>query len=113
MKTSKIPARLAAWAGLWAAALLWAVNMELALVLPDLDCVKQIHASTVISAAALIVACLAGMLSWRWARTEITGLGAPGTFHFIGALSALSSLIFAFALAMQTMASVVLTGCER
>ncbi|WP_407179049.1 hypothetical protein [Bradyrhizobium sp. STM 3562] len=113
MRAYRILARLWAWAGLWVAALLWAINAMLGLNLSYADCVKQIHASAMISLAALIVTCLAGALSWRSARADITGFSSPRTFRFIGALSALSSLVFGFALILQTIASVVLTGCER
>ncbi len=113
MSVSRVLARLSAWAGLWLTVLLWAVNTLLGLNLPYPDCAKQSHASVLLASIALIVACLAGGLSWRSSRSDIGGFSSPRTFHFIGALSALSCLVFVFALALQALAGVVLTGCER
>jgi phosphoglycerol transferase MdoB-like AlkP superfamily enzyme len=105
--------RLWAWTGLWVAALLWAVNMLLGLNLPYDDCVQENHASAIVSLAMLAATGAAAFASWRSARREITGLSSPRTFRFIGAMSALAALVFAFALAMQMVAAWVLTGCER
>jgi hypothetical protein len=105
--------RLAAWSGLWAPASLWALNMQLGQVLPYMDCARQIRSSAVISIAATVLAMLSGYVSWRSVRPPSTGFGSPPTLRFVGNVSALSALIFAFALIMQTIASLVLTGCER
>ncbi|MBV9561443.1 MAG: hypothetical protein JOY90_13490 [Bradyrhizobium sp.] len=87
--------------------------MQLGQILPYWDCERQTCLSAAISVAAALGAALGGVVSWRSARSEGHGFGAPGTVHFAAQLSALSSLVFAFALAMQAIASVVLTGCER
>jgi hypothetical protein len=105
--------RLAVWSGLWAPALLWAVNMQLGQVLPYVDCARQIRSSAVTSIAVTVLALLAGWVSWRSVRPPAAGFGSPSTLRFAGNVSALSALIFAFALFMQTIASLVLTGCER
>jgi hypothetical protein len=105
--------RLAVWSGLWAPALLWAANMQLGQVLPYIDCAREIRSSALTSIAATILTLLAGYVSWRSVRPPSTGFGSPSTLRFAGNLSALSALIFAFALIMQTTASLVLTGCER
>jgi hypothetical protein len=60
-----------------------------------------------------VVTLLAALTSWRMARTTPSGFGSPSTLRFNARLSALGALVFAFALALQTMASWVLTGCER
>ena len=105
--------RLWAWTGLWVATLLWAVNMLLGLNLPYDDCVGENHLAAVISLAMLPATAAAAFASWRSAKSEITGFSSPRTFRFIGAVSALAALVFAFALAMQMVAGWVLTGCER
>lgn len=105
--------RLAAWAGLWGAALLWAVNVAAGLTLPTFDCARQIRASALISAGFTALALLAALISWNLVRTTLIGFGSPRTLRFDAMLSALGALLFAFALALQTMASLMLTGCER
>ena len=110
---TKILARLAEWAGLWVATLLWAVNVQLGQILALTDCVTQRHVTAISSVAAVLATAFAGVLSWRSSKAEITGFRSPRTFHFAGALSALSSLVFIFALGLQAAASMVLTGCER
>jgi hypothetical protein len=105
--------RLAAWAGLWGAALLWAINLEAGQILPAIDCTRQLRPSALASAGFTVLALLAASISWRLARTRLAGFGSPQTLRFDARLSALGGLIFAFALALQTMASLVLTGCER
>jgi hypothetical protein len=87
--------------------------MQLGQVLPYIGCARQIRFAAVTSIAATVLTLLAGCVSWRSARPPSTGFGSPSTLRFVGNLSALSALIFAFALIMQTIASLVLTGCER
>jgi hypothetical protein len=113
MSFRRIRIRLAAWAGLWGAALLSAINLETGQILPAIDCTRQFRASVFVSAGFTVVALLAASVSWRVARTRLAGFGSPQTLPFDARLSALGGLIFAFALALQTMASLVLTGCER
>jgi hypothetical protein len=113
MRMSTPIARLAAWGGVAGAALLWAINLELGQILPYSDCVQEARMSALASAAALILACVFGALSLLAARAHIRGFASPRTIRFVAIMSALSALIFAFALAMQTIASVVISGCER
>jgi hypothetical protein len=113
MNFRRIRVRLAAWAGLWLAALLWAVNVEAGQILPMLDCIRQFRTSALVSAGFTLLALLAAFISLRQGRTNPTGFAAPQTIRFDAMLSALGALVFAFALALQTTASLVLTGCER
>jgi cytochrome b561 len=113
MNLHRIRIRLASWAGFWGAALLWAVNLEAGQILPGFDCTRQFRISALISAGFTVLALLTAVVSWRLARTSPTGFGSPQTLRFDARMSALGALIFAFALALQTMASLVLTGCER
>ena len=105
--------RLWAWTGLSVATLLWAVNMLLGLNLPYDDCVRENHLSAVISLAMLAATAAAAFASWRSAKGEVRRFSSPRTFRFIGTMSALAALVFAFALAMQMVAGWTLTGCER
>jgi hypothetical protein len=111
--SSRTRTRLRIWAGLWLAALLWAVNMQLGQLLPVVDCTRQFRLSAIISAAFALLALLGGWMSWRSARASLTGFGSPRTLRFDATLSALCALMFVFALLLQTTASLVLTGCER
>jgi hypothetical protein len=102
---------LAAWAGLCISALVWALNMQLSQVLPYYDCTRRIHLLTLLSLAGTIAACLAGLVSWL--VTGGASFGSNRVFRFVGTLNALSAAVFAFALVLQAIASLVLTGCER
>jgi hypothetical protein len=87
--------------------------MQLGQILPYIDCAQQFRYSAYISAAVVLLVLLAGYVSWRWVRSPPRGFGSQSTLRFAGKMSALSALVFAFALIMQTIASMVLTGCER
>jgi NADPH:quinone reductase-like Zn-dependent oxidoreductase len=113
MSTSKTIAHLCAWSGLWLASLVWAVNMQLGQVLPYLDCRNHAHASAIASFAAAAIAALSAVTSWRFAAQPMAADAPRDTFYFIGASSALAALVFTFALAMQGIAAMVLSGCER
>ena len=105
--------RIETWAGLWLAATAWAANMEIGQILPGLDCAHGVRHSAWVSFALTILALAAGSISWRRVRATPVGVNSPGTLRFAAKLSALSALAFAFALALQTVATLVLTGCER
>ncbi len=105
--------RLWAWTGLWASVTLWGANTLLGLNLSYGDCVRQNRALALISLAMFAASGAAAFASWRSSRFRSTGLSSPRTFRFIGTLSALASLVFAFALALQMVAGWMLAGCER
>jgi predicted membrane-bound spermidine synthase len=98
--------------GLLVASAVWAVNTELGQILPYLDCQQQVRFSAIGSFAGVVASCLAGLISWRVASHTRT-LGHLTTLKFVGSVSALSALVFAFALSLQGIASLVLNGCER
>jgi hypothetical protein len=93
--------------GLWGPPLLWATALQLGQVLPYMDCARGSHSLSMVAIAGLALVILAGLLVWR-----VAGRGRR-EFSFLAALSALSSVVFAFALALQTAATWILTGCER
>ena len=113
MSLHRIKIRLAAWTGLLSATLLWVVNMGAGQILPTFDCTRQLHVSALISLAFTVLALLAALVSWRLAYATPPGFASPRTLRFDAALSALGAFVFAFALGLQTVASWVLTGCER
>jgi len=113
MSLRRTAIRLSVWAGLWGAALVWAVNTELGEILPTVDCTGHARASVWTSATCAVLALIAAATSWRFARVGFTGFGSPGTLRFDARLGALAGLVFAFALLLQIMATLVLTGCER
>jgi hypothetical protein len=113
MNIRKMRAVLAISAALLVGAIAWVINMQLGQILPYVDCRNQSRWSAIASFLGVAAACLAGAVSWRWAKQ--TRLTAPFTTAstFIALMGALSALLFAFALSMQGVASLVLNGCER
>jgi hypothetical protein len=104
--------RFSLLAGLLIAPLAWAIDTQLGEILPYLDCQHQGRSSAIAAFSGMLLACLAAIMSWRsTSRARMASLTA--TSGFLGALSALSALIFAFALSLQGIASLVLSGCER
>jgi energy-converting hydrogenase Eha subunit A len=113
MNTHTILLRVSLIAGLLIASSAWALNTQLGEILPYLDCQHQARFSATVSFVALLITCGAAAMSWRAGRRAQTAAPLTATSGFIGAMSALSALIFAFALSMQGIASLVLSGCER
>jgi hypothetical protein len=98
--------------GLLVAPVAWAANTQLELILPYYDCQHQARLSAIVSIAALAAAVLAGAISWQSAG-RANAVGRFPALTFLGWISALSAAVFAFALLMQGIASLVLSGCER
>jgi hypothetical protein len=113
MSAHKIQNTLSVAAGLSIASTAWAINMQMGQIMPYTDCAQQSRWSAIISFIGVAVAVITGAISW--CSTRPTGNVAPltTTSRFIAWVSALSALIFAFALSMQGIASLVLSGCER
>jgi hypothetical protein len=101
---------LVACAGLIAAPAVWALNTQLGEVLPYPDCGRGLRFSVIVSLLCLLAACVSGWMSWHApSRYAIEGLG----LRFIARLSGPLAGVFAFALLLQAIAGIVLTGCER
>lgn len=113
MNMSKPFANLAIWAGLWVAPLMWAANMQLGQILPYIDCSGRMHASAIASFLCGAVAALSSVVSWRYAGGPNSASETRNIAVFGALVSALSAALFTFALVMQGIASMVLTGCER
>jgi uncharacterized membrane protein YqjE len=105
--------RLSLIAGLALASAAWAINTQLGEILPWLDCRQHARYSALASLAGLLLAFVAAILSWRATRRAQHTEPFTATAGFIGAMSALSALVFTFAIFLQGIASLVLSGCER
>jgi heme/copper-type cytochrome/quinol oxidase subunit 3 len=99
-----------ACAGLIMAPAVWGLNMQLGQVLPYAECDAGWRLSATVSSLCIIVACLSGWVSWRAASRQPI---RDSALRFMARLSGLSASVFAFALLLQAIAGVVLTGCER
>jgi hypothetical protein len=112
-----IRSRLSPSAGLVVPPLLWAANTQAGQILPYAECGSfKITAATSFLAAALSL--IVAYLSWLTVSRgpsegslEVTLF--PASSSFIGLLGSLNGALFAFALLLQGLSSVVLTGCER
>ncbi|HZP67214.1 MAG TPA: hypothetical protein VFB32_13005 [Rudaea sp.] len=100
--------RFAPWAGFVAGPLGWALHQQLLADMLHFDC--RLGGAVPGLVAGL---CLAGVLvasasvSWRARDAE----PARSLRHFVGTLSAATAAVFLFAIALQTLASVILPGC--
>ncbi|WP_407118883.1 hypothetical protein [Bradyrhizobium sp. LMG 9283] len=114
MSASKLLTHLWIWAGLWLAPLVWAANMQLGQILPYADCHSQLHVSAITSFIGAALTTASGLASWLSPRRVLgkTG-GHQGNADFGSTVSALSAGLFTFALLMQGVAAMVLTGCEK
>ncbi len=113
MSIRKVAIKLSILAGLLMAPTAWAVNMQLGEVLPYIDCRQQHRFSAIASFVALAAACLAGAISWGWVRHARSTAPLTNKSGFGASISALGALVFVFALLLQGIASLVLSGCER
>ena len=113
MKLRKVGIKLSIFAGLLIAPTAWAINTQLGEILPYIDCRQQGRFSALGSLFALTAASLAGAISWGWVRHARATAPLTSMSGFSASLSALSALIFAFALLLQGIAALVLNGCER
>jgi hypothetical protein len=94
--------------GLWLASSVWAINTQLGQMLPPAECIGH-RTAAMVSFGASLVAILAA--SWSgWSAIAARG---PLTQNFVGYVSAMVGLILSFALALQGLASLVLSGCDR
>lgn len=105
-------------AGLVAPPALWAVNTQLGEILPYAECGAPLKYAALTSLPAALLSLGAGLLSWRVTvrnRSDAT-LGItpyPASYEFVGLLSVLMGAAIGFALVLQGLSSLVLTGCER
>ena len=113
-----VRSRILPCAGLIGPPALWAVNTQLGQVLPYVECSAYLKWAAMSSFPAAALSLAAGFVSWRVTRrngsdAELGITPYPVSFGFVGALSALNGGVFAFALVLQGLSSLVLSGCER
>jgi len=99
-----------AWAGLVAGPTAWGIAFQAGYALADLQCAHGIRPTPWLFAAAIILALLGAVLSWRAFASE---LDAAGTRRFLAGVSALAALLFAAVIALQLVATLIFTGCEQ
>jgi hypothetical protein len=91
--------------------LVWAVNMQLGQILPYAQCGSRLYLTALVSGVAVIVSLAGAGASWH---ARLWHLDAPArTVWFAAGVSALMGLAFAFALFLQAVSGVLLSGCER
>jgi hypothetical protein len=83
--------------------------MQLGQILPYAECGATIRPSAIVAGVGVLLALGSAWLSWRGAE-ELRGQDA---LRFTGRLAALTGLLFAFALLLQTAATLVISACER
>ncbi len=106
--------RILPCAGLVLPPALWAVNTELGQILPYVECDAPLKYAALTSLPAALLSLGAGLLSWRvTVRNRSDATPYPASYGFVGLLSGLMGATIAFALLLQGLSSLVLTGCER
>ena len=114
--SSSLAANFLPCAGLLVPPAVWAVNMQLSQILPYLDCRSGLHTSAVAPLVATVLTAAAAYLSWRSTGPEpdVWGESAyPATRRLAAILGCLAGGIFAYALLLQALSGLLLTGCER
>jgi hypothetical protein len=103
-----------AWLGLVAGTVGWSINTQWGQIAPYVDCTRHLSAAAVTSFGGAAVAALAGVASWRSQNYVHQPNSDPiAPWHFIRLVSALSAPLFAFALTMQGVASLIINACDR
>jgi hypothetical protein len=97
---------LAAWSSALVAPTVWATSIQGGQLLPYVDCARGHSWTAVAALTATVLALLAGGLCWTNRPFD-----RPG--RFACAIASLLAMVLAFATLLQTIASIMLTGCER
>jgi hypothetical protein len=107
---------LAPWAGLIAGFLAWASGQQVSALLVAPSCALGRPWPVLATGLASLLLAGAGMIvSWRVWRSGGAGESEPeqGNRRFIGALSTGLAAIFILAILAQSLAALLLNGCER
>lgn len=115
MSEERLRAGILPWSGLLIGPGFWAIATEAGQILPYLDCGAKLKSSTLLTACAILVSLGGGALSWWAGRSGANADTSPypEANIFICRLSALGGVMFAFALGLQMLATLVLSACER
>lgn len=93
--------------GWWSAPALWALSTQFGQILPYADCAAQRSYSGIMTAAIVVVAL---------AVAAASGIGMrrlAGIDRFLASSGGLIAAIFAFSLALQSLAAMVIDPCAR
>jgi hypothetical protein len=103
--------------GMAVAVMFWAGATQLGLILPALECGSWTPALAIVAFTGVAVALAAAGISWRGSR-QAQSPQEPGARPFrsgvfVAQVSALAALVFAYALALQGAADLVLNACDH
>jgi hypothetical protein len=98
------------WAGLAAGPAAWGAAFQASYAFADWQCAHTLHPTPWLLALALTVALAGALLTWP-ALSE--GPSTTHTRRFLAWLSLLTALLFALVIALQLVAALIFTGCER
>ena len=105
---------LLAWLGLIVGAVAWSINTQWGQIAPYVDCTGRLPSAALASFASAGVALFGSISSWRsQSFVQYPDNDSATIWRFIGWVSALAALLFAFALAMQGAASLIVSPCDR
>jgi hypothetical protein len=105
MEHSARLSRLAPWAGLMAGPLAWILHQQGLANMLHFDChLGDASKGLLAGVAAALTLAACGTISWRTRGNE-------EPTRFIGTLGAMSAAMFLFAIALQTLATLILPGC--
>ena len=95
----------------------WAINTELGQILPYIECKGGLRVSAITSIVGVLLSLAGSFASWRVGEHDGTIAADSREYAerigFVGLLGVLCGLVFAFALALQGLSSLMLSGCER
>ncbi|HAO41763.1 MAG TPA: hypothetical protein DEA80_10280 [Afipia sp.] len=114
IRLSDTMASFLAWAGLLAGVAVWAANTQWGQIAPYLDCQTRSSWAELASLCGVAIVAAMSFVSWQMSRWQTAPHDdPPKTWRMIALVSAASGVIFAFALAMQGLAALVIDACAR
>jgi hypothetical protein len=107
-----------AGAGLFLGAFAWAISTVLGPAYADQSCAMRTMISGALALAALVLAIVGALLSWRSSRllhaiNVSPAMPARNARIFLAQISIMSAGVFALAILYQLIASGIFDGCER
>jgi hypothetical protein len=105
-------------AGLYAGPLAWFVSTQGNYALTPWMCANKTPFVPMLAAVLVAISLFGGFLSWRAfasaspvPHADVTGAGRP--HRLIAAVGIMMAVLFALVIAVQGVAGIVFTGCER
>jgi hypothetical protein len=105
-------------AGLFVSPAAWAISTELNFAIAHLNCTTQLPLVAISALVLALISLAAGWLSWRaWRQSPglagVDDATAAAPHRLLSGLGLCSAAIFTLVIAMQGVASLFLSGCER